>query len=531
MCRFSTILAFFILALSFSIRVNGQEVEVKKSTVVRSEAGKKFLTHKVEPKQTLYSISRVYGVTISEISFENPEILKGGIQPGQELKIPFSGEVPTATPVTNPIIKGKTHTVSAGETWYGIAKLYNIALEDLRELNPETTILQPGNSIKLLPDKAKGANTESDKPFSVVSADKSAINFVTLLLPFYLNENSFNDTVETKVADNSRNAIEFYQGVLMAIDSLKNLGISFNISVYDLVNDTNAAKQIVKKQNVRNSNLIIGPFYNSTFEIVARFAKETKIPLVSPMIQNSKILLGNPTVSKVVPNNASQCEVMAEYIAKTFEGANVILLHNGLSTELNLITSFKNKYKAASDEKVNSPKEINYKTESFTGVQSALSISKQNILVCFSVEQIFISQLLPKIESKLSDYKILVFGQAIWKNFDNIELDIFSKVNLHLPANYFVDYENPDVKSFVRKFREKNQAEPSQMAFLGFDICYYYLNLLNNRGMNFHTTLWQTKGQGLSTGFEFFRDNPEKGYENKATSILKYEDNKLIKVK
>ncbi len=512
-----------------------QEGEVTKSNISKTISGKKYLIHTVAVKQTLYSIAKVYGVTISEITFENPDVLQG-IKPGQELKIPETSQTPAsptpaATQPASTSSNANFHTVLPSETLYGIAKLYNISLEELKELNPEVAAgvaIRIGQQLKVKGVKQPESNQTSN---GVDETNKSSVNFVTLLLPFYLNENTFNDSTETKVADNSRNAIEFYEGTLMAIDSLKQLGINYNVSVYDVVSDTSVAKSILTKPNVKNSQLIIGPFYNSTFEPVARFARENKIPVVSPMIQNSKILLGNPTVSKVIPNNASQCETMAEYIATSLKEANVILIHNGQTNELNLVNAFKNKYKTILPEKAVLVKEVNYKTASFTGVQSELQIAKENIVVVFSSEQVFVSQLLPKLDNKRDDYKITVFGQAIWKNFENIEADVFSKLHLHLPANFYVDYDNIDVKNFIRKFREKYQAEPGQMAFLGYDICYYYLNLLNNRGLNFHTTLWQTKGQGLSTGFEFFRENAEKGYENKATSIIKYDDNKLLKVK
>jgi ABC-type branched-subunit amino acid transport system substrate-binding protein len=107
---------------------------------------------------------------------------------------------------------------------------------------------------------------------------------------------------------------------------------------------------------------------------VAKFAKEFKVPIVSPMIQNSKILNGNPLVSKVVPNNTSQVESMADYIAKQLKDANIVLVHNEQATELNLLAAFKAKFKALAPEKAASLKEVNYKTASFSGISSGSGI-------------------------------------------------------------------------------------------------------------------------------------------------------------
>ncbi|MBX7182799.1 MAG: LysM peptidoglycan-binding domain-containing protein [Bacteroidia bacterium] len=520
---------------------------MKKSTEIQLVNGKKYFIHKVEEKQTLFGIAKAYGTTVSEVAFENPEVVDGGVKVGQLLKIPVEPSLKPSTPVAQTPGSGSegvgSHTVVQGETLYSISKQYGTTIELLKALNPELESgLKLGQVIKIpTEEKAVGSNgmvpVAPSQPITTSRIDKQdlsapSVNFVSLLLPFYLKDYVFSDTIPFKVGANSVNALDFYQGAMLAIDSLKGRGLHYHVSVFDVVSDSVQTKQILKRKEVQQSHLIIGPFYNSTFETVAKFAKEQKIPLVSPMIQNSKILNGNPLVSKVVPNNSSQMESMADYLSKNYKDANLILVHNDHQTDLNLMNAFKNKMKLLLPEKNGWMKEVNYKSSGFTGISNVLlGGNKQNVVVVFSSDQVLVSQLLPKLDGKRDDYKLVVCGQAIWKNFDNIEADLFSKLNVHLPLNYFVDYQDLAVKRFIYKFREKYQSEPSQMAFLGYDITYYYLNALNNRGQNFHTTLWQIPGSGMSTGFDFFRDSSEKGFENKACSIVKFDNNQLVKVK
>lgn len=538
---------YFALLLCFILSAQAsfsQVSDVKKSTEIQLVNGKKYFMHKVEEKQTLFGIAKAYGTTVSEIAFENPEVVDGGVKVGQVLKIPVE---PSLKPTIQKAegsgsgAEGVTiHTVIQGETLYSISKQFGTTIELLKALNPELESgLKLGQVIKIPAEENESSvkpqvSVSSVTPTATGKIDLSApsVNFVSFLLPFYLKDYVFSDTIPFKVGANSVNALDFYQGAMLAIDSLKGRGLHYHVSVFDVVSDSVQTKQILKKKEVQQSHLIIGPFYNSTFETVAKFAKEQKIPLVSPMIQNSKILLGNPLVSKVVPNNTSQMESMAEYISKNQKEANLILVHNDHQTDINLMNAFKSKLKSLLPDKQGLMKEVNYKSAGFTGISNLLiGGNKQNVLVVFSSDQVLVSQLLPKLDGKRDDFKIIVCGQSIWKNFDNIEADLFSKLNVHLPLNYYVDYQDPSVKRFIYKFREKNQTEPSQMAFLGYDITYYYLNALNNRGQNFHTTLWQIPGTGMSTGFEFFRDSSDKGFENKACSIVKFENNQLVKVK
>lgn len=115
-------------------------------------------THLVQPKETLFSLSRQYGVTVEAIKSANAELLKDGLKIGQTIKIPSpSGNVPTTvvaapakevvkeTPKTvaksepkAELVKGNTmyHIIEPKETKYGISKKYGMTIQELERLNP-----------------------------------------------------------------------------------------------------------------------------------------------------------------------------------------------------------------------------------------------------------------------------------------------------------------------------------------------------------------------------------------------------------
>ena len=117
-------------------------------------------THLVKPKETLYSISKQYNVTIDAIVEANGDLLKNGLKIGQNIKIPASGnQVNTETPsvvakseITKPIFKSDApvkpkseqkkeainyHVIQPKETKYGISKKYGMTIQELEELNPQ----------------------------------------------------------------------------------------------------------------------------------------------------------------------------------------------------------------------------------------------------------------------------------------------------------------------------------------------------------------------------------------------------------
>lgn len=98
--------------------------------------GKLFIVHKVEEKETLYGISRRYGAYINDILKYNPEA-DAGLEIGQILKIPYAGRKPT--PVTAPSGKGDTHRVVEGETLYSISRMYGVTVSELQAWNNLTS--------------------------------------------------------------------------------------------------------------------------------------------------------------------------------------------------------------------------------------------------------------------------------------------------------------------------------------------------------------------------------------------------------
>lgn len=117
-----TVLFFFTLSSSFA-----STVSVPDSVGVETVNGKSFIIHEVDPKETLFGISRRYNSPVGDIISANP-VLKEGLKIGQSIRVPF---IPVAA-----IPEGaKLHNVGPGETLFSISKKYEIKVEDLKEWN------------------------------------------------------------------------------------------------------------------------------------------------------------------------------------------------------------------------------------------------------------------------------------------------------------------------------------------------------------------------------------------------------------
>ena len=125
--------------------------EPKKEIVVApiSTSNDTYITHLVVAKETLYSLSKKYGVTMEEICEMNPELKTGNLKVGARIKFPNANpsltlvEVSTEQPTVvasettnNSTVYSQTHTVQPKETLYRISKKYGVSVNQLQEWNP-----------------------------------------------------------------------------------------------------------------------------------------------------------------------------------------------------------------------------------------------------------------------------------------------------------------------------------------------------------------------------------------------------------
>jgi lysM domain-containing protein len=223
---------------------------------------KKYVTYEVKnKKETLYSISKQFGVSINEIIEANP-YAQDGIKKGDILQIPIDEK-------NIPKTSGNElyHLVQPKETIYGICKQYNISKEDLFRRNPrlQTEGLKYGDTIFI---------ASAEKTHSYATDGNTRTYRIAYLLPFSIGENERNVNIER--------FIDFYRGSLIAMEDIKTSGISLEVYTFDTQLGTSKTQEIVRSKLPKNIDLIIGPAYPEQITQVASFAKKNNIVQVVP---------------------------------------------------------------------------------------------------------------------------------------------------------------------------------------------------------------------------------------------------------
>ena len=257
------------------------------------------------------------------------------------------------------------HEVERKETLFSISQKYNININDILELNPKlresrlkrkSKILIPvlesiKESILVKKDSLIKDDNLSRLDSIFVKKRKKDIQLnLSVLLPFRSNTVNYDSIEEVESLFEDRNlytiTLDFYSGVLYAIEDLKELSISVNLNVFDTENSVNKVNVISSNSLVRNSDVIIGPLIPRNFETFSNIELIESIPKVFPLSTIPiKIIKG--VIQSVTPKKLLR-KRMINYLDKNLDREeNIVIIADSLNNEIEskLVKIFPNSIK------------------------------------------------------------------------------------------------------------------------------------------------------------------------------------------
>ncbi|MFY8021325.1 MAG: ABC transporter substrate-binding protein, partial [Bacteroidia bacterium] len=149
---------------------------------------------------------------------------------------------------------------------------------------------------------------------------------VAIVMPFCSKELLNNPSSPKALLGNA--CREYYQGLELGLDSIRNLGIPVNVSVYDTKNDSNTFKQILRKNQVLNADIIIGPVVSEAQKIMTNYSSQAKIYHVSPLLTMTKSKVEDPYLISVNPDLDNYADIFLEQLKiNGEEKSNIIVLY------------------------------------------------------------------------------------------------------------------------------------------------------------------------------------------------------------
>jgi LysM repeat protein len=596
--------------LRIPVRLVQDKQAARPETAAQKHDDVKYIYHVMKPGETVYFLSKTYGVSENEIVDSNTGMDITKLSVGAEVAIPRKDFIsnqqkfnepskpvtdavpsetvkkeqhlqaqdnhPAASVIAEPLMPPQEngfffHKVKSGESLSSIADLYGVTLRELKKANRDLRFPQVGDFVKvpgsrpeekpvpapIAKDTVRTPVTISaetvDKPsgFTPVSHLSGSLD-IAVLLPFYLRENATRTEIDSSkivkgkksykitqrddswIYPESVEFIEMYEGILLAADTLRSLGVNINLHTFDINRDTIELTRIIRDGKLNGMDLIIGPVYSRNLAILSDWAKEEGIPVVSPVpIYDNTLLKDNPNLFLA----SSTLEVAQHALAgkmKEYAGQNFIFVHaDTLGTDED-VKRFKHMLLSEIGTMV--PFEdirfrefmfysrAMFNNDTINKLEHTLSDHCKNVIIIASEEAPVISETIIDIHNLQKKYDIKVFGYPVLRDLDNLDPKYFFDLDMQVFSPYWVDYSSNDVMLFNSRFRQKFLTEPSERSFAweGYDVAYYFISGIAIHGRSFlkHPSLHHP--DLLQSDFDFRRANPDDGFENRKLYLVHF---------
>ena len=535
-------------------------VEISKEKV--NVNGEIFYLHKVLPKQTLYSISKAYGIPVEVIQKVNPS-LADGLKAGMLLYIPQTTAADTTAPAVGNSTKQtveqtsekpeaktekpqrtvkkkkyKKYNVKWYETLDDVAVKFNVTVDAIIALNDIDTAsgkrirgimipdkefissMQSGPSVKEDSEVTPAAQPEAQSIVAVPPGLKRTSGayddgpyVISVVLPF--NASRLTGNLNAYAAD-------FYAGVLTAAGQLKEEGLMehFVINTVDL-SQYDSSWDMIADGALKGSELIIGPISERDLQPVVAFAKNKEIPVVSPLDLNTASLAdGNPYFYLFPPQSDLALSHQIDRISDNRhapESSITVIYEDGTdSSELTLETFHELTEKGLQFNK------FKYDFLSGRGIDNlmsqSLSPTHTNRVIIPSMNEAFITDALRNLNLIKSsyDYRIEVYGMSRWKSFETIESNYLHALDLRLAMSYYTDYNDSLTVEFINRYREAFNTEPTSFSYQGYDILTFFVKAMNTYGKDFPAAIINERKSLLQSDVLFLPVAPGSGCENRA---------------
>ena len=464
-----------------------------------AESSKKAVTYmdyQVKPKETFYSLGRVFHLSQDELVALNPS-LSEGVKEGMVLKVPAGYIAPA------PIIAAQ------------------VPSEKPADSSVNKPVESTGGGIKIV-DKVK--STENENVEIVELTKKRGVNErkkVVLLLPFNMAkvQSDTSGTANRIKNDKFLNmTLDFYSGALMAIDSAKTLKLPIDVAIYDSQETKTTSSIVSLVPKLQDADAVIGPFYQNNAEVAANMLSSSNVPVISPLSKDSANPIDN--LYQTVPANDVIRNAVFDFM-RSKNGNIIAVVDKKKESVINYIKQNQKGVAFASLTETGGLDVANLK--------SLLLPNRMNYVVMETGNTAMVKATIKALldSQKTCQVQLVILEPNSTLDTDEISFDNLVKLKLMYPSVTRESDEQP-VLIYEKQYRLKNKANPTTYATRGFDVTFDTMMRLM-QGKTFQETADLMTTQQVDNKFQYYRKE-DGGHANKGVYILYYDTDLTLKV-
>ena len=420
------------------------------------------------------------------------------------------------------------HQVKKGETLQSIAETYGITPEQLKQANPDIKIRRK-NKIKkgtliTIPKPVVEIEETSEKEVTPTPTVVKSYSTIRLAVLLPLEENS----------DRGAKFVEFYQGLLMAADSVKRQGINVDIYAFHTGSTAQEMQSLLKNNDLTQMNVIIGPADQAQTPSLITYCTDHNIRLVLPFSAPNTDTAGHPLLYLTTPTSSLTQQGASMLISKKFDNNNFVILETEKADDrgANMIAVLRQEL----GHKGISPRTMSIDGDDFA-IESSLNQFKTNCIVpdntSIKTLNVFFAKL-RNFQQNHIQYKISMIGYPEWQTYTGTLLKDFYTYDTYIYSSY---YRNPlqertstFERNFMNNFKRPMIVSYPRYGMMGFDLGYYFMNGLARLGDTFEEHQGELQYFPFQHTFNFQRNGEGNAFLNRAVILIHYKPEQEIEI-
>ncbi|MCG8700552.1 MAG: LysM peptidoglycan-binding domain-containing protein, partial [Bacteroidales bacterium] len=465
-----------------------------------------FYLYEVQQGETLYALSERFEVTVPQL-ISNNKNLRYGLKYGTILRIPKTRGI---------LVTQQVKSDSTIEL--GVEKLTCLQCDSIRDNskvnNVKVAVLLPFMASKFLNDEKIYQIRKDTMPENVV-----------------LSEPRYDDRF-----------LEFYEGLLLSIDSLKNTGKNITLFTYDTKKDTSFMDTILSELNILSPDIVFGPIYPNLVKKVSEHCNKKGWMHVLPFSRGAVEEINHPTsIHGILPADI-ELEKISAYLASNTSGLYYLVYKNNERDSLKaaVVDSLITSKKLANGDTVKI-----YHIKDFENLEQELSskfdsaIQKLVIPISTSFNQPEVVSIYSTLNNLALTSDITVIGHFSWQGYSSLRVEPFHRFNTILLTPFHLNYNHDLFGQLIQKCKDLYRYEPHQLISngLGLNFTYYGYEIgLSLIGAYYDFTLDMLhcmpcyKTDLMQSSYKFVPFRNGYGYYNSSYTILKYADDFTVNV-
>ena len=328
--------------------------------------------------------------------------------------------------------------------------------------------------------------------------------------------------------------VEFYQGLLMAADSVRRQGASIDIVALHSGSTAAAMDSLIAAHQLVNLDVVFGPLDAAQLPALADYCDLHGTRLVVPFTSIATLVEGHPKHYLVNAPRSSVQREAAWFIQNLFPEENVVIVESGEQNDEG--AALAERVRMAMDERGVYVKQLKV-DDSDEAFNQALVLDKNNVLVLNSSSLQAVNALRNRLRNYLAAnarVHISLFGYPAWQSYASQMLSDFYQFDTYIYTPFFRDPNEPHTLQFEQRFQNfcRWPIAPTfpRYGLLGFDLGYYFLHGIARYGKLFEANLVAVDTKPFQNPLRFVEQGDGNGHINTFVEIVHYTNYQAVEI-